>query len=567
MSIDDVVFRRFGILAVIACGMLLASGMQLHPIIGDSFRLNLTWHDAFAAELRHGNLYPRWLNLTNGGFGAPTFYFYAPLPFWVSGFFATAMPFSLTAADCIHLSSALALLCSGVAMYRAASRFLSPTVSVIAAVLYMAMPYHFAIDLWWRAALGELWGAVWPPLIVAAIYDIAMSRRWGILTLVLACSGLILSHLPSFLITICGVAGIGLAVIVVDRNPRRTLVVAARCVVGIALASTLTAGYWLPALRTIGLTDIDAIMNGGRFVYSKNFIPLFTPWTLSGRVELLAASMLAAYGLVLVAAKRTGGSSRGPFKVAAWCTACAMFMVTPASNLVWRLLPPLQRVQFPWRFLVIADLGVVVMFACVIDADSARRVRYWLVRCLPLLCLLAGIVAPVLLSPHHSPEDVRILDTLLRTRADALEYRTKWTSESFYKDVRMGTASSPTPGWDVAYAEDNRTRFSTVRNADGSALPSTVTLNRFYYPNLRVEANKNGQQLAVRAEATTGRAVVDVPPGVNALRVETGLLPDELLGWKISALGAIALLMLLTRTLLQRPGDRGTRAATPGAKF
>ena len=81
----------------------MARGLKIHlPIIGlatllllpalfsptmlrDSFWIDWVWSDQFTTELAKGHLYPRWFPLANGGAGSPTFYFYPPLAFYVSG--------------------------------------------------------------------------------------------------------------------------------------------------------------------------------------------------------------------------------------------------------------------------------------------------------------------------------------------------------------------------------------------------------------------------------------------------------------------------------------------------
>ena len=545
---------RYGMFVVIACGLLLVSGMLLQPVLGDSYRLNLTWHEAFVSEMRAGHLYPRWLSVTNSGLGSPSFYFYAPWPFWISAMVQLAIPFDLSPADCVHASAALAVTLSGVAMYLTMQRWSAQSVAAISAIVYMAMPYHFALDLWWRAALGELWGFVWLPLILFGLHAIVRGERQGVSVLSIACAGLILSHLPSFLVATCGIAMLAVTWLVLNRADQRAVRISVESCLAIALASALSACYWLPALTTIGLTDINGVMMGGRFVYSENFIELFAPWTLAGKVELTAPLMLAAFGIFILAASRLQCGRDPRFRLAAWSTAGAMLMITPASNVIWRILPPLQRVQFPWRFLILVDLGLVVMLAVLIKGEAASHMRKWMVRSLPVFCLLMGVLVPKLMTPRHSAEDEGILATHLRTRADALEYRTKWTSAAYYRDVRRGAA--PVQGDDagngIRTVASNRDRVVATR--PGGLIPERVVLRRFYYPNVRVFADDGHESLRLRPEQISGLTVVDVPAGVRSLRIDTILLPQEKAGWLISAFAASVFVLLRLRV-------RGTQRA------
>jgi hypothetical protein len=57
------------------------------PLLHESFEIDWVWANQFTAELARGNLYPRWLPLSNDGLGASVFYYYPPLSFYLSGLF------------------------------------------------------------------------------------------------------------------------------------------------------------------------------------------------------------------------------------------------------------------------------------------------------------------------------------------------------------------------------------------------------------------------------------------------------------------------------------------------
>ncbi len=79
---------RVALALLLACALLMLplwwqGGSQGH----DLFHHLLSGH-YFARQLWQGELYPRWLMAMNGGFGSPTFFFYPPLPYYVSALFA-----------------------------------------------------------------------------------------------------------------------------------------------------------------------------------------------------------------------------------------------------------------------------------------------------------------------------------------------------------------------------------------------------------------------------------------------------------------------------------------------
>ena len=73
----------FARLAVL--GLVLMLPVLLAPTpLSDSHGLNLVWSQQFTSLIATGNLWPRWLPWSHGGLGAPVFYFYGPLAFWLA---------------------------------------------------------------------------------------------------------------------------------------------------------------------------------------------------------------------------------------------------------------------------------------------------------------------------------------------------------------------------------------------------------------------------------------------------------------------------------------------------
>src|SRR4029079_11754644 len=78
--------------AEIAYSLLILLGILLvvqanfgPPLLHDSFEIDWVWADQFTAELARGNLYPRWLPLSNAGLGSPGLSFFPPLALSLHG--------------------------------------------------------------------------------------------------------------------------------------------------------------------------------------------------------------------------------------------------------------------------------------------------------------------------------------------------------------------------------------------------------------------------------------------------------------------------------------------------
>jgi len=84
------------------------------PGATDSGIYNFIWTRQFGEAMASGQFYPRWLPDSFEGLGSPTFYFYPPFAFWVSGAL-DALGFPTLQA--INGAAALLLLGSGASMY------------------------------------------------------------------------------------------------------------------------------------------------------------------------------------------------------------------------------------------------------------------------------------------------------------------------------------------------------------------------------------------------------------------------------------------------------------------
>ena len=131
---------------LIPLALILASGALLLPLWlqggsqgHDLFHHLLSGH-YFAQQLWQGEIYPRWLMAMNGGFGSPTFFFYPPLPYYVSALFAGPQAPLHHAITPLLWSASLALLLSGLFAYLWLRSFASPLRALAATLLYLALP-------------------------------------------------------------------------------------------------------------------------------------------------------------------------------------------------------------------------------------------------------------------------------------------------------------------------------------------------------------------------------------------------------------------------------------------
>jgi len=139
---------------------------------GAAFELRMpTTHDmflhydqmkSFYNGLAAGEIYPRWEEDTNRGFGAPTTSFYPPgIYYLTSGFYGVTRDWLRT----LLAAQLLMMIASAAALYFYARRVMGRAAAITAMTAYVVFPYHLT-DQYHRGAIAELLGFVWMPLIL-----------------------------------------------------------------------------------------------------------------------------------------------------------------------------------------------------------------------------------------------------------------------------------------------------------------------------------------------------------------------------------------------------------------
>lgn len=325
----------FGILALVAALLLLPTFLT-GPGYSHSATYNYVWTSQFGTEIAKGNLYPRWLPGSFEGLGSPAFFFYPPIAFWIAGVFDASGLSTLTA---INMTAFLTLLLSGMTMYHwLAARGTHP---LVGAILYMVAPYHL-LDFYVRGALAEFTAFIWYPLIALAI--VRLPERRGVILLVLAYAGLVLTHLPMAMLTgFFLIAPLGIYKVSQDWRTLRPMIV------GGVLALGLAAFYLVPAL-----TMQDRISSQ----------LLWTPWYQASIWGLLAFGPL--FQMLYIPALIVGLavlslSARSVWSFISLLAAVAALGLIP---FLWDL-PPFNHAQFPWRLLGIIEFAAITaMLSC-----------------------------------------------------------------------------------------------------------------------------------------------------------------------------------------------------------
>jgi hypothetical protein len=336
--------------------------------------------------------------------------------------------------------------------------------------------------------------------------------------------------------------------IVVVAWQRRSLRVLRTGAIAVLLGAALAAFYLLPAVYEQKWVTIAEAIGGGlrpldNFLFSHTADPDHNAFN---RV----ASCVAVGEIILTiaaawAARRWRSRNRGPWHaLVTWGATCAVLML-PMTNPLWKILPKLEFVQFPWRWLLCLGVPFALLTVMGVRRWTARVAMY-----LAMLCVL-GFVWQHFQSPWwDSADDLREMQDNMATGAgyEGTDEYVPVGADPFNVDkgARRVTVNGP------AHAAIRVSQWNAERKlftAEMSA-PDNLALHLFNYPAWRVEVNGRPVQSGMREG--TGQMLVPVEAGANRVQIIFVRTWDRRAGGWIS----ILTLLLALGSLRRWPGLR-----------
>lgn len=265
--------------------------------------------------------------------------------------------------------------------------------------------------------------------------------------------------------------------------------------------------YWTRLVREAGWAEhYDDRFFAGYFGFRQQLFPslpnaynLFAtapPKLYIDLIIILTATMLLPF-IVFWFWKRkcSADSNWRPLFAISSVSLVGLFMMSKASFPVWYLLTPLQRIQFPWRWLAVVSVLAPISFAL-----SITRLKEWLPehRSRIAVFVFAFIVIIVSFDIRQTfarpsrvdrPEFHNMADMAFRSaQKHSQHWRPKWAKQAALdvsdRVMAPGRYVEVT-GWD---------RYHRAFNV-GAGEPGQIRVSTFYYPNWK--ASVNGQSVQV----------------------------------------------------------------------
>ena len=328
----------------------------------------------FFRMLQSGYAFPRWAPTINSGYGLPVFEFLYPFANYIS---SALHLFGIGFVDSFKTSSALGYLTAILFCFLWLRKRFGLFPAVVGTIVSSYVPYWF-VELYVRGAIGEVWAIAF---VFMAVWSI--EEKWPVL-FITAIAGMILSH--NILAVIFGPF---LFVYFLWRRDWKWIVY---LLIGFGLA----AWFWFPALMEskfmVGLNTVN---------YKNHFVSiaelLIPSWGtgFSGE-EYSGNKMSFQIGIgpmlwmmvagVLLLLQKVKGKLKTELLAIFVLTGIVIFMTLPQSDNIWKLIPTLQYIQHPWRYLVYF-IPITAFVAAVVTHTLKKR---WIVIALTAISLLVA---------------------------------------------------------------------------------------------------------------------------------------------------------------------------------
>jgi hypothetical protein len=354
----------------------------------------------FNKSIQDGILWPRWGPDWAFGYGYPFWNIYGPLAYFV-GEGVYLLGFDYVSA--VKIVFGLSVLGSAATMYLFVRRLLGRPAGLIAGLVYVYVPYRL-FDLYVRAALAESASFVFIPLVFWGFLELVdRPRLKALIGTALAYAGLVLTNNAVGLLLITPPLGLLVAMMILLRLKderlkaegclsrlrragwgrlgaafRRLITLSILPALGLALGIGLLAIFVLPLLLEYNYVRVDQ-WTGGRYAFGGDFVYFFQQfsprWGFGASVPgpddqtgfQLGLVPVVLFVLSFFAVPRiTHANARRVVRFFQGMTLVVAFLMTPASEWVWRTIPLSSLAQFPWRLGVLTATGLAVVAGVVV---------------------------------------------------------------------------------------------------------------------------------------------------------------------------------------------------------
>jgi 6-pyruvoyl-tetrahydropterin synthase related domain len=560
---------------------LACAGIAVLPLAwrgvscGHDFDFHLeSWMEVLR-QWHQGVLYPHWAASANYGAGEPRFVFYPPLSWMLGALLGATLPWTWTPLA----FTLLTLAAMGATCFHMAKEWMPEDHAAIAACLYVVNPYVLFVA-YERTAYGELLAAIWIPLLF--LYGLRCKPAMPQLALVIA--ALWLTNAPG---AVMGCYALAILVLWTAIAERRWSLLG-RAAAGTALGLGLSGFYLVPAIYEQRWVEITRAIGSGMRV-EDSFLFEHTGEAFHDQVLHTAswiAIALLSLTAIAAAVSLRGKRNRVPqvptlgpgiqdasslHKSFLILAIVITVLLLPISDPLWRHLPELKFLQFPWRWLLVLSLIASTLAALCLrgEATTRRAIGSRAAIILLLACAFSALAWTTYWQPCDDEDNIQAQQATFQT--GGFEGTDEYTaSPADNGDIQQGlpairilpqsntdeadSSTAENPAWQASSKEpsDARTQISQwnvehMAAAIDSHTAAFAVLRLMDYPAWRVRLN--GQPIQTRPHRDDGLMTIPIAAGHSQIDVQYAVTSDV---WTGQILSLLSIILLLALTLSRR---------------
>jgi len=472
-----------------------------------------------------GQIPCRWSPDMAWGYGQPMFNYYSALPYYLGYLIRVFTPLSLMST--VLLLFNISIIASGVGMYLLARRFWGRLAGITAAVLYVYAPYHL-LDVYIRGAMSESYALAILPFLWLSIYDYIKNPNFGNFTFVSVSSGLLLitHNLSTFMYAPFTALWAGYWLL-----ERKNLKVLAGLTLSGIFGLGLGAFFFLPVMfeRNLIQTEfltMDYLNYEAHFVTLKQLFiqrnwghgpSIFGPYDeISFQIGWPHWFLLIPLFVLLFNTVRKNNFNKRLFLIVAFVLLFfgTAFLTHPKSIFIWKQIPQMSIIQFPWRFLGLS------MFFLSFAVSGLFHFRFWFRKLIFSAVILLTIIlnfnyaVPWNRSYHIGDEDkLTGIAWDLQRKSAILDYLPK-TARIAPKEEAFKSAEVATGEADVENFKLTSSTFSFDLTVYSKQAEITVPV--MYFPNWIVVSG--GKTLDHKVTGDYGLITISMPEGRHIIQ-------------------------------------------------
>jgi len=487
----------------------------------------------FEKCLKDGQIPCRWTPDLGYGYGYPLFNFYPPLPYMVGQVYRTL---GFTYLTTVKLTAISQIILSTIAFYYLASLIFTPLATIITTLLYTYAPYH-AVNIYIRGAMNEAWASVFFPLcFIFSYYLIKSQKTKYLIFLSLSYAGLFLSHNPMAL-TFFPILLIWIIYWLYEKKLLKSWTIYIKFFYSGILSLALTAFFTLPVIFETKFVQIESMFQNYYHysVHFASFNQLFfssfwgdgpSVWGTADQMSFMIGYLHWIIPVIsfiifiyLFFKKKIKIKKYILFLILFFLSFAIAFMSHEKSTILWKIFSPIQKIQFPWRFLNHSVFLFSLSSGFLLSLIKSKRIKYstFILITALIIILNSQYFKFIISGPINDDQKFSGKAWTNLITSGIYDYLPKTASKAAVSPANfpIDSISPPESKYELTGLHHGTDWFSFNIQLDNSA---KITLAQIAFPYFEIK--DNGKKTSYQIENDLGRMVLPLSKGDHYVYVK-----------------------------------------------